>query len=82
MKPKSGFQGPWMCISYGCAWDGCAPGRTAHHSRGAHRQTHSQEVAALVDKMNSFTDPTGRPYQFLLTTWEEEGTPLARYKRK
>lgn len=54
-------------------WDGCAlDGRPITHGVLIAKH-HSQEVAALVDKMNSFTDPTGRPYQFLLTTWEEEG---------
>lgn len=57
-------------------WDGCAlDGRpltqgvliAGHHSR---------EAAALAARMNSLTDPTGRPYQLCLTTWEDEGIDL------
>lgn len=54
-------------------WDGCAlDGRPITQGMLIARR-HCPEVEALVEKMNSFTDPTGRPYQFCLTTWEEEG---------
>lgn len=54
-------------------WDGCALDGQPITQGMLIARRHCPEVEALVEKMNSFTDPTGRPYQFLLTTWEEEG---------
>ena len=34
---------------------------------------HPQEVRNLVKQLNTQTDPTGVPYNFVLQTWEEEG---------
>ena len=34
---------------------------------------HSAEVKELRDILNSLTAPDGRPYNFRLTTWDEEG---------
>ena len=34
---------------------------------------HPQEVHNLVKQLNTQTDPTGAPYNFVLQTWEEEG---------
>ena len=54
-------------------WDGCAlDGRPLTQGVLIARH-HSREAAALVEQMNSITDPTGRPYRFCLTTWEDEG---------
>ena len=34
---------------------------------------HSAEVKELRDILNSLTAPDGHPYNFRLTTWDEEG---------
>lgn len=34
---------------------------------------HSAEVKELRDILNTLTAPDGRPYNFRLATWDEEG---------
>lgn len=54
-------------------WDGCAlDGRPINQGILIAR-SHCRQVANLVNKINSFTDPTGQPYNLQLTTWQAEG---------
>lgn len=52
----------------GCAMDGIPAQESV--LIGAH---HPQEVCNLLRQLNTQKDPTGRPYHFVLRTWEEEG---------
>lgn len=54
-------------------WDGCAlDGRPLTEAYLIAR-THTKEVVALLKQLNRLCDPTGRRYNFKLTTWAEEG---------
>lgn len=59
-------------------WDGCAlDGRPITQGILIARN-HCPQVANLTKKINGLSDPTGRPYDLRLTTWQAEGIDPAR----
>ena len=69
---------PWLT-----AWAAAALGAWLHARLPAGRmdmdeavliaKRHSAEVKELRDILNTLTAPDGRPYNFRLATWDEEG---------
>lgn len=53
--------------------DGCALDNKPVDEAVLIAKRHSAEVKELRDVLNTLTAPDGRPYNFRLTTWDEEG---------
>lgn len=53
--------------------DGCALDNKPVDEAVLIAKRHSAEVKELRDILNSLTAPDGHPYNFRLTTWDEEG---------
>ena len=54
-------------------WDGCALDGRPLTEAYLITKGHSEEIVSLLELVNSLCDPTGRRYNFKLTTWAEEG---------
>ena len=57
-------------------WDGCALDGRPLTEAYLIAKAHPKEVVSLLEQLNSQCDPTGKRYNFKLTTWAEEGIAL------